>query len=74
MRRRRFLQVATLLTLSSPLRSLRAQADTQTVTDIVGRTVTLRYPLRRIFLAEGNLFYTVAALNPRAPIDRKSVV
>lgn len=70
MHRRRFLQAAALLALSSPSRSLRAQADTQIVTDIVGRTVTLRYPLRRIFLAEGNLFYTVAALNPRAPMEK----
>jgi len=69
MQRRRFIQTAALTLLSlSP--ALRAQADTQVITDIAGRQVTLRYPLTRIFLAEGNLFYTVAALSIGTPAER----
>lgn len=70
MRRRRFLEVTALLALSAPFQSLRAHASTQVITDIVGRTVTLRYPLHRIFLAEGSLFYTVAALSPHSPMEK----
>lgn len=70
MRRRHFIQTAAALALLSPLQSLRAQADSQVVTDIAGRQVILRYPLKRIFLAEGNLFYTVAALNPASPAEK----
>ncbi|EAU5747422.1 TPA: ABC transporter substrate-binding protein [Salmonella enterica subsp. enterica serovar Muenchen] len=70
MRRRRFLKVTALLALSAPFQSIRAHASTQVITDIVGRRVTLCYPLHRIFLAEGNLFYTVAALNPHSPMEK----
>ncbi|MFI8417087.1 ABC transporter substrate-binding protein [Serratia sp. NPDC078593] len=70
MQRRHFIQALGALALLSSMRALRAQANSQVVTDIAGRQVTLRYPLRRIFLAEGNLFYTVAALNPAAPSEK----
>lgn len=70
MRRRDVIQAAAALALLSPWQALRAQADSQVVTDIASRQVKLRYPLRRIFLAEGNLFYTVAALNPSSPVEK----
>ncbi|MFZ4831853.1 ABC transporter substrate-binding protein [Rouxiella sp. Mn2063] len=69
MHRRLFIKTAALTLLSlSP--ALRAQADTQVIIDIAGRQVTLRYPLTRIFLAEGNLFYTVAALSADSPAEK----
>ncbi len=70
MRRRHFIQAAATLSLLITTPVLRAQANSQVITDIAGRQVTLRYPLRRIFLAEGNLFYTVAALNADAPAEK----
>ncbi|WP_170985072.1 ABC transporter substrate-binding protein [Roseomonas sp. AR75] len=40
------------------------------VTDIAGRSVTLRAPARKIILGEGRLMYGFSTLVPRAPFER----
>ena len=45
-------------------------AETGTVTDVAGRTVTVNLPVRRVILGEGRQTYLVAALDKQAPFDR----
>lgn len=40
------------------------------VTDLAGRTVTLRAPARKVILGEGRLMYGLSTLLPRAPFER----
>ena len=41
-----------------------------TVTDLLGRQVEVRAPVRRVMLGEGRLLYIVAALDTQNPIER----
>jgi len=43
---------------------------TVTVTDLLGRQVKVRAPVRRVILGEGRLLYVVAALDTEDPIQR----
>lgn len=45
-------------------------ASTMTVTDIVGRTVTIKQPVERMILGEGRQLYVVAALDREDPFQR----
>ncbi len=44
-----------------------SQASEITVTDIVGRTVTVKAPVERMILGEGRQLYIVAMLEPDNP-------
>ncbi|MEN5082688.1 ABC transporter substrate-binding protein [Bosea sp. TWI1241] len=50
--------------------ALPAAAETITVTDIIGRTVKVEAPVKRIILGEGRQIYFVAALDRDAPFKR----
>ncbi|HBT53256.1 MAG TPA: ABC transporter substrate-binding protein, partial [Erwinia persicina] len=39
----------------------------KTLTDIAGRSVTLRHPVSRILLGDGTLAYALALLRPEDP-------
>ncbi|WJV63925.1 ABC transporter substrate-binding protein [Pectobacteriaceae bacterium CE70] len=56
--------------LLPPAKAASDLPNNQSVRDIANRDVTLRKPLRRIFLGEGNLFYTVAALCREDPLEK----
>lgn len=59
------------LGVSLPLFAMRsAAAGPITVTDIVGRTVTVDKPVQRVVLGEGRQIYLVAALDRDAPFAR----
>jgi iron complex transport system substrate-binding protein len=62
------LALATLLQLVAPSSTL-AQG-TITVTDVVGRTVTVKSPVQRVILAEGRQTYIVASLDTDDPFKR----
>jgi iron complex transport system substrate-binding protein len=47
-----------------------AAQGTTTVTDVVGRTVTVRTPVQRVILAEGRQTYIVASLDSDNPFKR----
>jgi iron complex transport system substrate-binding protein len=47
-----------------------AEPASVTVTDIAGRTVTIKQPVERIILGEGRQMYIVAALEPDDPFKR----
>lgn len=64
--RRGFLTLCAAATLPS----LRARAATVRVTDIAGRTVAVRAPVRRVILGEGRQTYAVAALDKQDPFGR----
>lgn len=46
------------------------QADPVTVTDIVGRNVTVNTPIKRAILGEGRMLYVIAALDRENPASR----
>ena len=56
----------------TPLGALAAEVDpaSSTVTDLLGRKVKVRLPVRRVILGEGRQLYLVAALDTENPIER----
>jgi len=62
-------QVTSPMALAAPSHSQTA-AGTVTVTDVVGRTVTVKAPVERVILAEGRQTYIVASLDPDDPFKR----
>lgn len=60
------LALAGLAALPRPSRG----ADPIAVTDLAGRSVTLRAPARKVILGEGRLMYGFSTLVPRAPFER----
>ena len=66
----RGLRRAALATFAICAAALPARAETITVTDIVGRTVEVQAPVRRIILGEGRQMYFVAALDREDPFKR----
>jgi iron complex transport system substrate-binding protein len=61
-----------LLFSVTPLGALAAEVDpaSSTVTDLLGRKVKVRLPVRRVILGEGRQLYLVAALDTENPIER----
>lgn len=57
---------AALVLLATPA----VAADSITVTDIAGRTVTVKQPVERMILGEGRQFYMTAALDRDKPFAR----
>lgn len=47
-----------------------ARAEPITVTDVVGRSVSVKEPVRRVVLGEGRQIYLIAALDREAPFGR----
>lgn len=68
--RREFLTLAAAMAAAGALpRPAAAQAPLR-LTDIAGREVTVRAPVRRVILGEGRQIYVVAALETEAPFAR----
>lgn len=55
---------------AAPVPDSQSSAGTVTVTDIVGRQVTVKAPAERIFLGEGRLLYLTAMLDRDDPLRR----
>lgn len=72
MRRRRRAFIAVLLLQLWPLALLCAQAVAQTitVTDVAGRSVSVHVPVQRVILGEGRQLYLVAMLDTDNPLKR----
>lgn len=76
--RRVLAALAVTMLVAAALTSLRGPADagaapapgTTTVTDLAGRRVALRTPVRRVILGEGRQLYLVAALDSDDPLRR----
>ncbi|MCC7370968.1 MAG: ABC transporter substrate-binding protein [Chloroflexi bacterium] len=66
------LALALLVQAGGPLLAWAAPAaqGTITVTDVVGRTVTVKAPVQRVILAEGRQTYIVASLDTDNPFQR----
>jgi iron complex transport system substrate-binding protein len=62
------LALATVLQVVGP--STTSAQGTVTVTDVVGRTVTVKAPVQRVILAEGRQMYIVASLDGDDPFKR----
>jgi iron complex transport system substrate-binding protein len=59
------------LLVGPPLHRVEAAShDTAAVTDVLGRTVQVRTPVRRMILGEGRQLYLVAALDTADPLQR----
>ncbi|MDJ1156649.1 ABC transporter substrate-binding protein [Chelatococcus sp. SYSU_G07232] len=68
----RFLSLAALLAslVSALAVSFASAAETVTVTDVAGRSVTVKAPVERVILGEGRQIYLVAALDRDDPSRR----
>lgn len=64
------LALAAAPSLASSARPALAQASTITVTDVVGRTVTVKAPVERMVLGEARLLYLVSILEKENPLGR----
>ena len=62
------LVLATIVQLAGP--SNTSAQGTTTVTDVVGRTVTVKTPVERVLLGEGRQLYVVASLDMDDPFKR----
>lgn len=62
------LMVASVVQLAGP--SSTSAQGTTTVTDVVGRTVTVKTPVERVLLGEGRQIYVVATLDIDNPFKR----
>jgi iron complex transport system substrate-binding protein len=59
------------LLVGPPLHRVETESpDTAAVTDVLGRTVQVRTPVRRMILGEGRQLYLVAALDTADPLQR----
>lgn len=61
---------AGLLEVSLPSSASEAHAPLSSVTDLLGRTVKVHLPVKRVILGEGRQLYLVAALDTQNPIER----
>lgn len=68
--RRALLATAATVAAGATLPAPALGAEPISVTDIAGRTVTLRGPARRVILGEGRLMYGLSTLVPKAPFQR----